>query len=252
MSSVASRDGTKIAFELSGDGPPVVLVDGALGSRSFGAMPRLAALLTPRFSVITYDRRGRGDSGDTQPYAVEREVEDIDALIAVAGGSARIYGISSGAALALEAAIRLGDRIELLAMYEAPYTAGERQAWKDYTSRLREALAEDRRGDAVALFMRLVGVPEEQIDGMRGAPMWAQFEAVAPTLAYDAAILGAERAVPPSGSRRMAPALIMNGDASFPFMRDAAACRGHTRRRAPRARRSASRRRSPGARSRAP
>jgi len=104
MKRAISKDGTTIAFDRSGDGPPVILVTGALGFRSHAIMADLAAALAAHFTVINYDRRGRGDSGDTSPYAVEREVEDLDALITAAGGSASVYGTSSGAALALEAA----------------------------------------------------------------------------------------------------------------------------------------------------
>jgi pimeloyl-ACP methyl ester carboxylesterase len=140
--------------------------------RSFGPTSRLAALLAPHFTVVHYDRRGRGDSGDTQPYAVDREVEDVEALIDTVGGSAFLFGISSGAALALEATLRLGDKVETLALYEPPYNddAGSAKEWDDYTTRLVEAVVADRRGDAVALFMALVGVPADQIDGMRRAP----------------------------------------------------------------------------------
>jgi len=120
MKKVLSRDGTSIAFERLGDGPPLILVDGALCHRRFGPMPKLAPLLARDFTVFMYDRRGRGDSGDTAPYAVEREVEDIDALIEEGGGSAFLYGVSSGAALALEAASR-GLGIRKLALYEAPF-----------------------------------------------------------------------------------------------------------------------------------
>src|SRR5436190_17263598 len=117
MSEVHSSDGTNIAYEKSGEGPAVVLVDGALCSRRFGPAEKLAAALSDRFTVYTYDRRGRGESGDTKPYAVEREVEDLKAVIDAAGGSACVCGVSSGAVLALEAANR-SDRITKLAMYE--------------------------------------------------------------------------------------------------------------------------------------
>src|SRR4051795_3446475 len=120
MSEVRSSDGTKIAYERSGEGPALILVDGALCSRALGPMPRLAEQLGGRVTVYTYDRRGRGGSGDTQPYAVEREVEDVEALIDEAGGSAYACGASSGAALALEAA-RGSTRIAKLALYESPF-----------------------------------------------------------------------------------------------------------------------------------
>ena len=223
MPHVISRDGTRIACERSGAGTPIVLIDGALGSRAMGFTPRLAALLAPHLSVTVYDRRGRGESGDTPPYAVEREVEDIEALIDAGGDPAALYGISSGAALALEAGVRLGDKVRAVALYEPPYNAEDAHLWNDYVRRLGELLAADRRGEAVALFMTFVGVPPEQIAPMRDSPMWSQFEAAAPTLAYDAAVLGADRAVPAALAARLtAPALVMNGSASYPFMRDTA------------------------------
>jgi pimeloyl-ACP methyl ester carboxylesterase len=188
-------------------------------------MGTLAPLLAPHFTVFKYDRRGRGDSGDTTPYAVVREVEDIEALINEAGGAAYVYGISSGAALALEAAIRLGNKIKKLAIYEAPYNSDDSAApaWKEYTRQLKALLAADRRGDAVALFMQVVGMPADQIDGMRQAPVWHMFEAVAPTLAYDAATLGVDRSAPTARAARVVvPALVMDGGASYGFMRDTA------------------------------
>jgi pimeloyl-ACP methyl ester carboxylesterase len=225
MQTVTSKDGTMIAYSQQGNGPAVILVDGALCFRSFGPMPELSKLLAPQFTVYTYDRRGRGESGDTQPYAVKREVEDIDALINEVGGSACLFGMSSGGALALEAAISLGDKVKKLALYEAPYNASEdtRGAWKDYNKQLADLLAASRRGDAAALFMAFVGTPADQIQGMRFAPFWQTFEAVAPTLEYDAAVLGEDR-LPPNGraARVTAPALVMNGDAGLPFMADTA------------------------------
>src|SRR2546425_1217488 len=157
MHTVISKDGTKIAYDKEGEGPAVILVAGALSVR----FPELSKLLAPRFTVYNYDRRGRGDSGDTKPYAVEREVEDIAALLDVAGGSACLYGHSSGAALALEAALRLGNKVKKLAMYEAPYNDDPKvqHAWGQYIKQLTDALAANRRGDAVALFMKYVGMP---------------------------------------------------------------------------------------------
>jgi len=225
MEKVTSKDGTQIAYDRQGTGPALLLVDGALCYRSFGPMPGLAQLLAPHFSVYYYDRRGRGDSGDMKPYAVEHEVEDIEAVIDAAGGSAYICGLSSGAALALESAIKLNGKIKKLAMYEAPYAAdAEAQpAWNDYDSKLAKLLAEGRRGDAVVLFMTVVGTPSEMIDGMRQAPVWPMFEAVAPTLAYDAAVLGKGHVAPVERAATVTiPALVMNGDASFPFMYDIA------------------------------
>lgn len=223
MKTVISQDGAAIAYEQAGAGPLLILVDGALQYRAFGqGMAQLAELLVPQFTVIRYDRRGRGASSDPQPYAVRREVEDIEALIDAAGGPAFLYGMSSGAALAMEAAIDLHGKVKKLAMYEAPYNsdAAARQAWREYTRRLGELLAANRRGDAVALFMQLVGAPAAAIDAMRGSAEWPLFEAVAPTLAYDhTALLGEEAAVPTERAAQVeVPALVMDGGASFPFM----------------------------------
>ena len=225
MEKVTSKDGTQIAYDRQGTGPALLLVDGALCYRSFGPMAGLAQLLAPHFTVYYYDRRGRGESGDTKPYAVEREVEDIEALIDAAGGSAYVCGLSSGAALTLEAAMRLDGKIKKLAMYEAPYAANEaaQPGWNDYDSQLAKLLAEGRRGDAVVLFMTVVGTPSEMIEGMRQAPVWPMFESVAPTLAYDAAVLGKGHVAPVERAATVTtPALVMNGSASFPFMYDIA------------------------------
>ena len=228
MNKVISKDGTEIAFERQGTGPAVILVDGALCYRSFGPMAQLAELLAPSFTVYLYDRRGRGESNNSMPYSVEREVEDIEALIQAAGGSTFIYGISSGACLALEAAIKLGNMIGKLAMYEPPYNSDDAalQEWREYRRQLSELLVAGRNGEAVVLFMQFVGTPTEAIDGMRQAPVWPMFEAVAPTLAYDAAAMGEDRIAP---FRRAAyvkvPALVMDGGANhetMPFMHKSA------------------------------
>jgi len=224
MRTVISKDGTRIAFDQSGQGPALILVAGALTTRA--DWTSLAAHLAPHFSVFAYDRRGRGESGDTTPYAVEREIEDIDALITEAGGSAFAFGHSSGAALALEAAVQLGEKVKKLAMYEAPYN-DEREAklaWRAYIRQLTELLAANRRGDAVALFMQYVGMPAEQIEVMRHAPAWPMLEAIAPTLAYDhTAILGKDASVPiERATHVLVPTLVMNGGTSYPFMYETA------------------------------
>jgi pimeloyl-ACP methyl ester carboxylesterase len=223
MNTLSSHDGTTIAYGQQGEGPALILVDGALTVHSSGSGQELAKLLAPHFTVYGFDRRGRGESGDTLPYAVDREIDDIEALIDRAGGTAFLYGHSSGGPLAMRAAIRLGSKVSKIAMYEPPYNndPGAQESWSQYLRQLREALAEGRRGDAVALFMRFVGTPAEQIDGMRRAPFWPGMEAVAPTLSYDhAAILGEPWSVP--AARVSVPALVMAGDASLPFMPDAA------------------------------
>ena len=225
MTKVLSKDGTDIAFEQFGEGQPVILVVGAFNDRSTGAP--LAAQLAPHFSVFTYDRRGRGESGDTAPYAVEREIEDIAAVIGEAGGSAALYGHSSGACLALEAALALGSvQVTKLAMYEAPYDddPAAREGWERYLAEMTVALADGRPGDAAALFMTFVGTPADQIESMRQAPFWPGIEAVAPTLAYDhAALMGKDRAVPAGRAARITvPVLVMHGEDGAPFMAETA------------------------------
>ncbi len=226
MNTLKSKDGTTIAFDEQGDGPALILVDGALCTRSSGSKPELAKLLAQHFTVYSYDRRGRGASGDTKPYAVEREIEDIDALIDAAGGSAFVYGHSSGGCLALDATVKLGDKVKKLAMYEAPYNDDPeaQKAWGEYLKNLAEALASDRRGDAVALFMAYVGMPAAQIEGMRHAPFWGGMEAIAPTLAYDhAAVMGKDGSIPTERAARIhVPTLVMNGGNGAPFMLETA------------------------------
>ena len=229
MRTVTSKDGTTIAFDQSGSGPVVILVDGALQYRAFDqGMTPLANLLAQHFTVMHYDRRGRGDSTDMQrdafepQSALEREIEDIETIIDEAGGSASLYGISSGGALALEATISLGSKIKKLAIYEVPYNDDEagRQAWKQYTKQLGELLAAGRKGDAVGLFMMLVGASAADVEGMREHPMWPLWEAVAPSLAYDhIADLGEDASVPTQRAANVAvPTLVMDGGESFPFM----------------------------------
>ena len=229
MKTVTSKDGTTIAFDQSGKGPALILVGGAFEQRAMdSATAQLATLplMARHCTVFHYDRRGRGDSTDTQPYAVEREIEDIDALIKEAGGSAFLFGISSGAALAFEATLALGGKVKKLAMYEAPYNDDDtaRQAWMDYRKQLKEVLEAGRRGEAVGLFMMLLGMPAEHLEGMRQHPMWPMFEAVAPTLAYDAAVMGEDASVPTLRAASLAvPTLIMDGGASeWSFMHIAA------------------------------
>jgi hypothetical protein len=189
MDTVTSADGTSVAYEHGGAGPAVILVGGGLddGTENGPLVLELAA----RCTVVNYARRGRGGSGDTLPYAVEREIEDIDALIALLGGSACLYGVSSGGALALEAAAA-GSSVERVAVYEVPYNVDDDwpSTWMDYRRRLQALLGEDRRGDAVELFMRVTETPEAAIAGARTSGFWPALEALAHTLAYDAACLG--------------------------------------------------------------
>lgn len=221
-----SQDGTRIAYDKAGKGPALVLVNGALATRSSTA--ELVQLLSPHFTVYTYDRRGRGDSGDTKSYAVKREIEDLAAIIEAAGGSAHVYGKSSGAALAIQASASLGDKVKKLAIYEAPYSDAEGAAkeWKEFRIKFDRLLAANRRADAVTLFLKFVGTPDEALAKMKSTPAWSGMEAMAPTLAYDNAVLGDDRSVPVGVAVKIkTPTLVMNGGASagpMPFMRTTA------------------------------
>jgi pimeloyl-ACP methyl ester carboxylesterase len=228
MSSVTSADGTTIAFDRVGDGPAVILVPGALQFRA--ADPRLRAfadlLAAAGFSVLSYDRRGRGESSDTRPYVAAREVEDLAALVATVGQPAHLFGMSSGAVLALDAAAR-GVDVGKLALYEPPFRlTGAAAVPEDYRQELDGLLAEDRRGDAVALFMTAVaGVPQEYVAGMKTEPFWPPFEAVAHTLSYDAALMEGTmngEALPRDRWRAASgPVLAIAGGASPEHQRDA-------------------------------
>jgi pimeloyl-ACP methyl ester carboxylesterase len=223
MPHLTSADGTTIGFDRIGAGPPVVLVDGAICFRGAGPMDALAQQLAGSFSVLTYDRRGRGESSDTRPYAVEREIEDLSALIDVAGGEAYVFAMSSGVALALNAAAA-GASIGRLALYEPPYlaeTEGSAQA-ADYTEQLNAVLGAGDRGGAVALFLTRVGVPPQVVDGMRAGPGWASLEAIAPTLAYDDQQLAGGHVPHDIASRITAPALLLSGGASPDGLQQAA------------------------------
>ncbi len=224
MEKVRSQDGTSIAFDRLGKGRPIILVGGALSQRSSPRVAQFAALLAPHLTVYSYDRRGRGDSGDTAPYAVEREVEDIHALIQEAGGSAFVFGSSSGAALALEAAAH-GLAIDKLALWEPPFIVDDSrpQLPEDHLARITELISSGRRGAAVELFMiEAVGVPAEAVAPMRGAPTWPALEAVAHTLAYDLIIMGDSSLPAERAAAVTMPTLVMDGGASPAWIRAAA------------------------------
>lgn len=223
MSTITSADGTNIGYDATGSGPTLILVDGATVSRATGSASRIAGELSAEFTVVAYDRRGRGestDNTDAASSAVQREIEDIDALISAVGAPALAYGMSSGAMLLLRAAATLGpERIAGIALYEPPLMPeGARDGARQYTADLAEALGAGKRADAVALFLARVGLPEAAIDGMRHSPLWPGMEAIAPTLAYDDAAMG-DSSVPAELTAQVRiPVLTMAGSASPEFL----------------------------------
>ncbi|MEV4411305.1 alpha/beta hydrolase [Catellatospora sp. NPDC049609] len=217
MRTVTSGDGTTIAYTTTGSGPAVVLVGGAFCARDFaGPLPEL---LSDSYTVYAYDRRGRGDSTDTQPYAVERELEDLRAVIDAAGGQAHVYGVSSGAILAFEAAAA-GLPIRRLVMVEPPYTAAsDRGPVPNYAEEYERLCAEGNPGAAVELFMtKVVGQPQEAVEQARQAPMWPALEALAPTLAYDARITGDGTLPADRFAKLDIPVLAVYADVSPPWL----------------------------------
>ncbi|SEG75198.1 alpha/beta fold hydrolase [Paenibacillus sp. UNC499MF] len=192
MNFVISKDGTKIAYDKSGQGHALILVTGAFSYRKFPAQMQLAELLSEQFTVYNYDRRGRGDSGDTRPYTVEREIEDLQAVIEEAGGSAYVWGLSSGAVLALQAAAA-GTDIAKLALHEPPFVVdpADRKPPHNFTAHVGDLIAADRRAEAIKYFMTQgMGAPSFVVGMMKLMPgVWSNLMAVAHTLPYDAALL---------------------------------------------------------------
>ncbi|MEU5942091.1 alpha/beta fold hydrolase [Micromonospora sp. NPDC047548] len=219
--TVRSADGTTIAYERSGDGPAIVLVGGAFNDRS--TTRPLAAALAGDFSVLGYDRRGRGDSGDTAPYAVQREIEDLAALIGAAGGTAYLYGVSSGAILAA-LATAAGLPVARLALFEPPFQVGPHAGSRPALApRLAELVAGGRRGDAVECFMiDAVGVPADQVRGMRDQPMWSWLEMMAPSLVHDATVTGDGRVPAERLAAITASTVVVDSTGSPQWLRDAA------------------------------
>lgn len=221
MAKITSKDGTIITYDKKGQGPLLILVLGALNRRSQGK--KLTELLSDRFTVVSYDRRGRGDSTDTLPYSTDKEVEDIEALIDELGGKAYLYGHSSGCVLALMAAKELSDKINGLALYELPYNpdASAHETSQAYRKELAQLLANDKRGQAVALFVKSVGVSDKQIAAMERLPMWKGLVGMAHTLAYDTIELMEQYPKLDTNSIDT-KTLIMYGSASPSFMSETA------------------------------
>jgi pimeloyl-ACP methyl ester carboxylesterase len=220
METVTSKDGTTIAFDRLGSGPPVVLVCGGSVDRTADAA--IAQELASDFTVFNYDRRGRGDSGDTLPYTIDREVEDIEAVIGAAGGSAFLWGSSSGAVLALIAAESVP--VWKLALWEPPFVPDDQpRPPEDQVSQYETMVAEGRPGDAVEYFMtKIIGMPAEVVAGARTQPWWAATEALAHTLAYDARIMG-DYSIPKDRAASVkVPTMVIAGGADFPWMRQTA------------------------------
>lgn len=218
MKAVTSKDGTTITYEQLGAGPAVILVCGGSVDRMSNA--GLATLLAEHFTVYNYDRRGRGESGDTPPYAVEREIEDIEAIADVAGGTAYLYGSSSGAALAMEAARQLPTKITKLALWEPPYIPeGFPRPPANTAQIFSDLVAQGKRDEAAEFFMaKVVGLPPEFVAQARTSPWWPAQLALAHTLAYDATVMGDYTLPAERADEVKIPTLVMDGGASFPFM----------------------------------
>jgi pimeloyl-ACP methyl ester carboxylesterase len=221
--AAVSADGTVIAFTAVGQGEPLIVIDGATAFPAINPTnAELAGLLDGTFRTFTYDRRGRGDSTDTAPYAIEREIEDLAALIEIAGSPVTIFGWSSGGVLALDA-VTAGLPIKRLALFEPPFIVDDSRPPlpADYVERLDAAVAAGRPGDAAVIFMTdAVGMPAEVAEGMRGGDFWPVMEAVAPTIAYDGRIMGTTMSGNPLPTDRWAsvdvPTLVMHGTGTFP------------------------------------
>jgi len=226
MAHIKSKDGTRIAFDKAGTGPAIIVVNGALSYRAVYSDNPLVSALSKDFTIYTYDRRGRGESTDTKPYNVEREIEDIEALINDAGGAAHLYGVSSGAALSLLAAARLGKaKVSKLALYEPPYNTyseKDKQNFADQRKRIDELINNGNRGEAMTFFFTAIGTQPEALEKLRKSPEWPLMENVEHTLAYDYAVLN-DGAIPVDAAKKATmPTLVMNGEKSFDFMSDAA------------------------------
>ncbi len=223
---IKSKDGTRIAFKKSGAGPAIIIVNGALSYSAVYNDSFLLSELSKNFTIYTYDRRGRGESTDNKPYHVDREIEDIEALIQDAGGSARLYGSSSGAALSLLAAARLGkEKVPQLVLYEPPYVAvseKDKQHFTDQGKRIEELISKANRGDAMAFHFTAIGTPPDALESLRKSPEWPLMQKVEHTLAYDYAVLD-DGAIPMDAAKKATmQTLVMNGEKSFGFMSEVA------------------------------
>lgn len=222
MPTLFSKDGTTIGYEARGSGPIIILVAGATQYRAVDhTTPKLIDLLSDSFTVVNYDRRGRGESTDTMPYAVAREIEDIEALIDAFGGKAGLYGMSSGAVLALEAGVALPSKVTGVLLYEPPIDVNQPSA--DYWKQHGEVATMAERGDADGMMSHFMGafMSPEELEGFRQSPAWGPYAAVGGSIEHDYRVLAdaTDGDRHPARWRKSAvPVLVVNGDASFPFI----------------------------------
>ncbi|MFG0211766.1 alpha/beta fold hydrolase [Brevibacillus porteri] len=223
MKTTQSKDGTTLAYDVYGSGPALLFITGATCFRSFEPVLHDAHVFAEQFTVYNYDRRGRGDSGNTLPYAYEREIEDIEAMIDAAGGTAYLYGHSSGAILALEAAMKLGDKVSKLVLYDASYSSNEvdQKEFNELGQGVKKLLDTGSHSEAISLFLEGIGIPKEMILYMQQSPQWETIVALAPTLAYDISLASD---LPPLESARQlrVPTLIIVGEKSPASLHDVA------------------------------
>ncbi|MDQ0481784.1 alpha/beta fold hydrolase [Guptibacillus hwajinpoensis] len=187
MKTTKSKDGTILAYDVYGNGPALIYITGASCHRSFKPIVQDAKIFATEFTVYNYDRRGRGDSGDTLPYTIEREIEDIEAIVDAAGGTAHLYGHSSGAVIALEAALRLGNKVQKVVMYDAPYVRDEKEKaeYKQLSHKIHKLLDNGRNAEAMTTFLKGIGMPKVFVLLLPLFPGWRTMKALAPTLSYD-------------------------------------------------------------------
>ncbi len=223
MRTTTSRDGTTLAYDVHGHGPPLIYITGASCFRSFKPVLDDAKAFASEFTVYNYDRRGRGDSGDTPPYAIEREVEDIEAMIDAAGGRAHLYGHSSGAVLALEAALRLGGKVDRVVMYDPSYVhdEAEKGTYGQLSQKVRGLLTDGDNKAAMRTFLKGIGMPGLFVWLLPLFPGWKTMAALAPTLAYDIALT---EDLPPlaRAARVTVPTFVIAGEKSPAGIHDVA------------------------------
>jgi pimeloyl-ACP methyl ester carboxylesterase len=215
MKTTQSKDGTTLAYDVYGNGPALIYITGASCHRSFKPIVQDAKIFATEFTVYNYDRRGRGDSGNTLPYTMEREIEDIEAMIDLAGGTANLYGHSSGAVLALEAALRLGNKVQKIIMYDAPYVHNEdrKVEYNQLSKKIHKLLDNEKNAEAMSTFLKGIGMPKVFVLLLPLFPGWRTMKALAPTLAYDIALT---QDMPPveRASRISVPTQIIVGEKS--------------------------------------